>query len=129
MLCYTSADCGAVADALRARGVLARIQALGWLEAPATRAVRLALALAAFPDDLYAAIGWLTLGPARLPLEDALRNAVDGVLASRRAPRRSPAQPGAGRPRPCCRQTARPCRRLSAATGRLCRPDCGPVAG
>ncbi len=80
VLCYTTTNCSAVADALRARGLPVRIQAQGWLEAPATRAARFALALAADPDDLHAALGWLTLGPARMPLEDAMRNAVDGAL-------------------------------------------------
>lgn len=80
VLCYTSANCSRVADALRARGLPVRIQAQGWLEAPATRAARHALAFAADPDDLHAALGWLTLGPAHLPLEEAMDRAVAGVL-------------------------------------------------
>lgn len=85
VLCYTAANCSAVADALRARGIPVRIQAQGWLEAPATRAARHALAFAADPDDLHAALGWLVLGPAGLPLQDAMRSAVEGVLPTHAA--------------------------------------------
>jgi ATP-dependent exoDNAse (exonuclease V) beta subunit len=38
------------------------------------------LAYVADPDDRYAALSILTLGPPALPLQDALRTAVDGVL-------------------------------------------------
>lgn len=80
VLCYTAANCGRVGDALRARAVPVRIQAQGWLTAPSTQVARYALAFAADPDDLHAALGWLMLGPAQMPAEDALRNAVEGVL-------------------------------------------------
>ena len=50
-----------------------------------THAARLALAFAADPEDLYAAIGWLTLGPVGLPLQDAMRLAADGVLPTHQA--------------------------------------------
>ncbi len=80
VLCYRHAEAAQVATALRARGLPVRIQEEGWLEAPATRAARAALAYVADPDDTYAALTFLTLGPPALPLEDALRAAVDGVL-------------------------------------------------
>lgn len=80
VLCYRHAEAAQVATAFRARGLPVRIQGEGWLEAPATRAARAALAYVADPDDTYTALTFLTLGPPALPLEDALRAAVDGVL-------------------------------------------------
>lgn len=85
VLCYTAANCNRVGDALRSRAVPVRIQAQGWLTAPATQVARYALAFAADPDDLHAALGWLMLGPAQMPAEDALRNAVEGVLPTHAA--------------------------------------------
>jgi len=80
VLCFRHSEAAKVADALRDRGLPVRIQGAGWLEAPATRAARAALAFAADPDDRHAALTFLTLGPPALRLEDALRAAVDGVL-------------------------------------------------
>ena len=85
VLCYTHAKARAVAAALEARGLPVRVQQDGWLTAPAMRAARAALAFAADPEDRYAALTWLTLGPPRMPLEDALRNAADGVLETHAA--------------------------------------------
>lgn len=79
VLTYTHAKASATAAALEAHGLPVRIQQGGWLTAPAMRAARAALGFAADPDDLNAALTWLTLGPPRVPLEDALRSAVDGV--------------------------------------------------
>lgn len=80
VLTYTHSKANAAATALEAHDLPVRIQQNGWLTAPAMRVARAALALAADPDDTHAALTWLTLGPPRVPLEDALRNAVDGVL-------------------------------------------------
>lgn len=80
VLTYTHAKASAAAAALEAHGLPVRIQQDGWLGSPAMRAARAALAFAADPEDSHAALTWLTLGPPRVPLEDALRNAVDGVL-------------------------------------------------
>jgi ATP-dependent helicase/nuclease subunit A len=80
VLTYTHSKASAVAAALEAHGLPVRIQQGGWLDASAMRVARAALALAADPDDTHAALTWLTLGPPRVSLEDALRNAVDGVL-------------------------------------------------
>lgn len=82
VLTYTHAKASATAAALEAHGLPVRIQQNGWLTALTIRAARAALALAADPDDTHAALTWLTLGPPRVPLEDALRNAVDGVLTT-----------------------------------------------
>jgi len=82
VLTYTHARGSAAAAALEARGLPVRIQQDGWLNSPAMRAARAALALVADPDDMNAALSWLTLGPPRVPLEDALRSAIDGVLAT-----------------------------------------------
>ena len=82
VLTCTHAKASAAAAALEAHGLPVRIQQDGWLTSPAMRAARAALAIAADPDDLNAALTWLTLGPPRVPLEDALRNSVDGMLGA-----------------------------------------------
>lgn len=82
VLTYTHDKASAAAAALEAHGLPVRIQQDGWLTSPAMRAARAALAYTADPDDLNAALTWLTLGPTRVPLEDALRNSVDGVLGA-----------------------------------------------
>lgn len=85
VLCYTHGKSSAVAAALEARGLPVRIRQEGWLTSPAMRAARAALAFAADPDDRHAALTWLTLGPPRMGLEDALRNAADRVLETHAA--------------------------------------------
>ncbi len=85
VLCYTSAECSRMANALRKRGLPVRIQGEGWLEAPATRAARAAVAFVSDPDDRYAALTWLTLGPPAVALENALACAVDGDLETNAA--------------------------------------------
>ncbi|MDT8854872.1 UvrD-helicase domain-containing protein [Paracoccaceae bacterium Fryx2] len=80
VLCYTRAQGAKVADALRKRGLPARIQSEGWLEAPATSVARAAIALVADPDDRLAALGLVTRGPARMPLAQALRATIDTTL-------------------------------------------------
>jgi len=82
VLTYTHAKASAAAAALEAHGIPVRVQQDGWLSSLAMRAARAAMTLVADPDDVNAALTWLTLGPPRVPLEDALRNAVDGVLAT-----------------------------------------------
>jgi len=85
VLCYTHGHASLVAAALEAHGLPVRIQQGGWLRSPAMRAARAALAYAADPNDRYAALTWLTLGPPQMVLEDALRNAADGVLDTHQA--------------------------------------------
>ncbi|ETD84960.1 UvrD-helicase domain-containing protein [Rhodobacter capsulatus] len=85
VLCYTAAKASAVAKALRAQGFAVRIQADGWRSAPIIRAARAALAFVADPEDSHAALRYLTLGPARVPLEAALTLAIDGALATHAA--------------------------------------------
>jgi ATP-dependent helicase/nuclease subunit A len=80
VLCPTHARGAAVADSLRSIGIEVRIPADGWLEAPATRATRAALAYVADPTDLHAAIRFLTLGPPGEPLEAVMRAAIYGEL-------------------------------------------------
>lgn len=85
VLCYTHSSASRIAAELEAHGIPVRIQQPGWLAGTAMRAARAALAYAADPADHYAALTWLTLGPPRMALEDALRNAADGVLDTHRA--------------------------------------------
>ena len=80
VLCYTAKKCEAMATALDAHGLPVRLQQSGWLGSLAMRVARAALAYVADPGDRLAALTWLTLGPSRIPIETALRNAVDRVL-------------------------------------------------
>mgnify|MGYP006075875465 CR=1 FL=1 len=85
VLCYTGSKCEAVAAALEAHGLPVRLQQSGWLGSQIMRVARAALAYVADPSDKLAALTWLTLGPPRMAIEDALRNAVDRVLDTHRA--------------------------------------------
>ena len=85
VLCYTHGHASSVAAAIEAHGIPVRIQQAGWHGSRVMQAARAALAYAADPGDHYAAITWLTLGPPNVPMEDALRNAVDGVLETHRS--------------------------------------------
>ena len=80
VLCYTGSKCEAVAAALEAHDLPVRLQQSGWLGSQVMRVARAALAYIADPSDRLAALTWLTLGPPRIPIEDALHNAVDRVL-------------------------------------------------
>ncbi|OOY24901.1 DNA helicase UvrD [Thioclava sediminum] len=80
VLTYTHAKASAVAAELETRGLPVRIQQDGWLASPAMRAARAALAIASDPNDVNAALTWLTLGPPGVPLENALRLVIEGVL-------------------------------------------------
>lgn len=82
VLCYTHGQATSVAAAIEAHGIPVRIRQPGWQASRAVQAARAALAYAADPGDHYAAITWATLGPPNMPMEDALRNAIDGVLDS-----------------------------------------------
>ena len=82
VLCYTASQCADMAAAIRARGLPVRIQADGWLTAPATGAARAALAYASDPGDTHAALRFLTLGPPHLNLQDALSRAVEKTLTA-----------------------------------------------
>lgn len=85
VLTYSHSKAAKAAAALQAHGLPVRLQQDGWLGAPAMQVARAALTLAADPQDSHAALTWLTLGPARVPIEDALRMAVDGVLETHAA--------------------------------------------
>lgn len=80
ILCRTHAQAGRYADNLQALGVPVRINRMGWMDAPAVHAARNALALAADPADSHAALCLLTLGPAAMPLQEAMTALADGVL-------------------------------------------------
>ncbi|WP_412554679.1 UvrD-helicase domain-containing protein [Shimia sp. MIT1388] len=80
ILCYTHSKCMDMAKALEARGLPVRIQQSGWYDGLPIQLARAALAFVADPSDQLAALTWLTLGPPRIAIEDAMRRAVDGVL-------------------------------------------------
>lgn len=80
VLCQTHSHAASYAAALRAWGVPVRIAEEGWLASRAVSVARAALAFAADPSDLHAALCLLTLGPAALPIEDALAALADGRL-------------------------------------------------
>jgi ATP-dependent exoDNAse (exonuclease V) beta subunit len=80
VLCQRHAEAARYADALRRLGLPVRISATGWHEAQAVLVARHAMALAVDPQDAHAALVVLTLGPAALPLDQALRLLADGAL-------------------------------------------------
>ena len=81
VLCRSHAQVSAYAEALRHLGVLVQVDEGGWHEAPTIAAARAALAFLADPEDSHAGLRLATLGPARRPLEEALRALKDGRLA------------------------------------------------
>ena len=80
LLCPTHAMAARYAGALERQGVPVRISAPGWLDSPAVMAARNALGFAADPTDRHAALALLTLGPAAMPLQQAMAALADGVL-------------------------------------------------
>lgn len=68
------------ASALERRGVPVRISAPGWMDSPAVMAARNALAFAVDPTDRHAALALLTLGPAEMPLQQAMTMLADSKL-------------------------------------------------
>jgi ATP-dependent helicase/nuclease subunit A len=81
VLCQRHAEAARYAEALRRLGLPVRISASGWHDAQAVLVARQAMALAADPQDAHAALVVLTLGPAALRLDEALRLLADGALA------------------------------------------------
>ena len=82
ILCRTRTQIEAYAEALRALRVPVQVEEGGWHDGPAVAAARAALAFAADPGDAHAGLRLATLGPARRPLEEALRALRDGRLAA-----------------------------------------------
>ena len=82
ILCRTRTQIEAYAEALRALRVPVQVEEGGWHDGLAVAAARAALAFAADPGDVHAGLRLATLGPARRPLEEALRALRDGRLAS-----------------------------------------------
>ena len=80
ILCLSHSQMGNYADSLRKLDIPVRVQADGWLDSQCVSLARYALAFAADPDDSHAAMGWLTLGPATVPVESAMRLLVDGEI-------------------------------------------------
>lgn len=81
VLCQRHDEAARYAAALRRLGLPVRISAPGWHEAQAVLVARQALALVSDPQDAHAALVVLTLGPAALPLDQALGLLADGALA------------------------------------------------
>ena len=82
ILCRTKTQIEAYAEALRALRVPVQVEEGGWHDGPAVAAARAALAFAADLGDAHAGLRLATLGPARRPLEEALRALRDGRLAA-----------------------------------------------
>lgn len=80
VLCYRGKEGETQAAALRMLGLPVRVPASGWLNSRATRVAGHALAFCANPADLHAALAFLTLGPPRVSLENALRATTAGTL-------------------------------------------------
>lgn len=80
VLCPTHALSTRYAAALRALGLPVRVNAGGWYSSELVRAARNAVALASDPSDRHSALCFAVLGPARIPLQDALQRLADGTL-------------------------------------------------
>ena len=85
VLCQRHAEAARYAEALRRLGLPVRISASGWHDAQGVLVARHAMALATDPQDTHAALVVLTLGPAALPLNEALRLLADGSLCDHSA--------------------------------------------
>lgn len=85
VLCQRHSEATRYAEALRRLGLPVRISAPGWHESQAVLVARHAMALASDPQDAHAALVVLTLGPAALPLDEALRLLADGALGDHSA--------------------------------------------
>ena len=85
VLCQRHTEAARYAEALRNLGLPVRISAVGWHDAQAVLVARHAMALAADPQDNHAALVLLTLGPAALPLDQALGLLADGALGDHAA--------------------------------------------
>lgn len=73
ILCPTHKLCRDYAGALRGLGIDVRVAEGGWWNSPVVQAAVFALRYAADPQDTHAAICAATLGPAKVPLDLALR--------------------------------------------------------
>lgn len=80
LLCPTHSMAARYASALKRQGIPVRINAPGWLDSSAVMAARNALSFAVDPTDRHAALTLLTLGPASMPLQQALTALADGEL-------------------------------------------------
>ncbi len=78
ILCPTHSLCRAYAGALRALGIDVRVAEGGWWNSPVVQAAVFALRYATDPQDTHAAICAATLGPSKVPLDQALRAIADG---------------------------------------------------
>lgn len=68
------------AAALERLGVPVRISSPGWLDGPTVMAARNALAFAVDPTDKHAALALVMLGPAQMPLQQAMTLLADDEL-------------------------------------------------
>jgi len=80
LLCPTHSMAARYASALKRQGIPARINAPGWLDSSAVMAARNALSFAVDPTDRHAALALLTLGPAAMPLQQAMTALADNEL-------------------------------------------------
>lgn len=80
VLCPTHSLSTRYAAALRALGVPVRVNGGGWYSSALVRAGRDALALVSDVSDRHSALCFAVLGPARIPLQDALKRLADGTL-------------------------------------------------
>jgi ATP-dependent helicase/nuclease subunit A len=81
LLCRTHAQAARYADMLRELNIPVCISQDGWLDCLAVQAARAALAYVADPDDRYAAMLYLTLGPPAVGLQEAMVALADGKLS------------------------------------------------
>ncbi|MFA7585408.1 MAG: UvrD-helicase domain-containing protein, partial [Novosphingobium sp.] len=77
ILCPRHKLCQDYAGALRDLGVAVRVAEGGWWQSPVVQAAAFALRYAVDPQDRHAAICYATLGPAAMPLDEALKAIAD----------------------------------------------------
>ncbi len=82
LLCPTHTMAARYASALKRQGIPVRINAPGWLCSSAVMAARNALSFAVDPTDQHAALALLTLGPASMPIQEAMTALADDAIDS-----------------------------------------------
>lgn len=80
VLCKTHSQASRYAQRLEELGIPVRINGAGWYGSPPILAVRYALAFASDPNDVHAALCFLTLGPPELDLQEAMEALASGEL-------------------------------------------------
>ncbi len=85
ILCRSHGQMMRYANALRALDIKVQITTGGWFSSPAVQLACHALRFSANPNDSYAALGWLTLGPEGMSIQAAVEQLTEGTLCTNQA--------------------------------------------